>query len=179
MTIKKIKSTTHYQGKIFNVRTDEMLEHGKKYQRDIVEHTGGVCVLAINEADTVFCVIQYRYGQQMEILELPAGKLEKNEDPLLAAKRELQEETGYVAKSWESMGVFIPSGAYLEEKIYLYVAKELSFIGQNLDEDEHIEVQQFTIEEMINKIMNNEIIDGKTMAVVLKYYNSIKQKHNR
>ena len=116
----------------------------------------------------VLCVEQFRYAQQREMLEIPAGKLERGEDPFETGKRELQEETGYKAEHWTFLGEFIPTGAYLEEKIWMYYATDLTYGKQHLDEDEFIEVKEYTMDEMIEMIINQKIIDGKTIAMTLK-----------
>ncbi len=167
MEEKRIGSERIYEGKIINVRRDEVEINQKVYPREVVEHHGGVAILAMNDQKEIFCVTQYRYAQQRVMMELPAGKLEKGENPLLCAQRELQEETGYSAKTWNYLGELVPTGAYLEEKIYMYFAQDLSYVGQNLDEDEHVSVSQHCMEELVEMIMKNEIIDAKTIAMIL------------
>lgn len=157
-----------YEGKIIHVRVDQAEVMGKKVTREVVEHPGGVAILAMTDEGKVLCVQQYRYAQGREMLEVPAGKLEYHEDPFLTGKRELQEETGYEAKNWVFLGEFIPTGAYLEEKIWMYYADQLQFVGQKFDEDEFIEVIKLSLEELKGKILDQSIIDGKTMAMVLK-----------
>ena len=103
-------------------------------------------------------------------MEIPAGKLEKGEDPEEAAKRELLEEIGASAKSFESLGIFYPSPGYTNEKIYMYLAKDLEFSSQNLDEDEFLEVGKMKISDLVGLIDKGEITDGKTIAAVLKVY---------
>lgn len=164
----QIETKRVYEGKIIRVRVDQAEMMGKTVMREVVEHPGGVAILAMNDAGKVLCVQQYRYAQGKEMLEVPAGKLEYHEDPLVTGKRELREETGYEAKNWVFLGEFIPTGAYLEEKIWMYYADQLHFVGQNFDEDEFIEISQLSLEELKQKILDQSLIDGKTMTMVLK-----------
>lgn len=168
MLEKKLSTKRIYEGKVVNLRVDEAEIEGLKVMREVVEHPGGVAVLAMDKDNKVLCVQQYRYAQKQEMLEVPAGKLERGEDPLETGKRELQEETGYQAKNWVFLGEFIPTGAYLEEKIFMYFAYDLSFVGNHFDEDEFIELKKVSLDELTEMILNKTIIDGKTMAMVLK-----------
>ena len=168
MIEKQIDTKRIYEGKVVNLRVDKADVGGMEVTREVVEHPGGVAILALNDDGKVMCVRQYRYGQQKEMLELPAGKLERKEDPFETGKRELQEETGYKANHWTFLGEFVPTGAYLEEKIWMYYATELTYVGQHFDEDEFIEAEMYTLDELTDMILNKEIIDGKTIAMVLK-----------
>ncbi len=166
---KTLSKSTKYQGRIINVRVDQIEVNQEIRTREIVEHPGGVCILAINHKNEVLVVEQYRYGAQRFLLELPAGKKEINEDPLLTAKRELLEETGFKAATWESFGVFYPSPAYLDEVIHLYIATDLEAKSQQLDEGEYLDTFFLPLDKLEQMIMDHEIIDGKTIACVLKY----------
>ncbi len=168
MPEKTLSSERIYEGRIVNLRIDQTEVKGKPALREVVEHPGGVAILAFDENERVFCVKQYRYAQQRMMLELPAGKLERKEDPLETGKRELQEETGYQAEHWLFLGELIPTGAYLEEKIWMYAASGLSYVGQHLDEDEELELMRFSLEELTTMILDQTIIDAKTIAMVLK-----------
>lgn len=170
----KHKETTlsqqiQYNGKIINIRLDQIEVNNTTRLREVVEHPGGVCVLAINHKNEVMVVEQYRYGISQFLLELPAGKKEYNEDPLVTAKRELLEETGLKATHWESFGVFYPSPAYLDEVIHLYVASNLQASSQHLDDGEYLDSYFLPLETLKHKIVANEITDGKTIALVLRY----------
>lgn len=153
-----------YKGKVINLKKEKtLLPDGKETFREIVEHNGGVCVAALTENDEILLVRQYRSGVKETLIEVPAGKLEKGEDPETCGRRELEEETGYCAK------VFIPAlticvtPAYCEEKIYLYIAKGLYKGKTNFDDDEFIEPLKMNIDELMEKIANNEITDAKTI----------------
>lgn len=169
LTEKTIKANTVYSGSIINVRCDDaLLSNGKPCTREVVEHPGGVCVAALTDENELIFVRQYRYPYSKEVLELPAGKLEYGEDPFEAGKRELQEETGAVAGKYIDFGIFYPTPGYCGEIIYLYAASELTFIGQNLDEDEFLNVEKIHIDKAVEMVMAGEIPDGKTQVLVLK-----------
>ena len=164
-----------YNGRIINLRRDDaLLPDGKPCIREVVEHNGGVCIAALTDDDELIFVRQFRYPYMDILLELPAGKLEKGEDALPAGKRELLEETGFEAEEYEFLGKFYPSCGYTDEIIWLYLAKNLTFKGQNLDEDEFINLERIPLEKAAEMVMNNEIPDGKTQAAILKTYLKIK-----
>ena len=158
-----------FKGKVFSVHVDDIeLPDGSKSFREVVEHSGGVCVAAITDEDELFFVRQYRYPYGRVLLELPAGKLEKGEDPLEAGKRELQEECGVTAEEIISMGTVYPTVAYCSEVIYLYATKNLKKTQQNLDEGEFLSVEKIKISDAADMVMKGEISDSKTVALVLK-----------
>lgn len=166
---KTLKKEYKYKGRVINVRSDEaQLPDGRIVQREVVEHPGGV-VIALEDTDgTFFFVTQWRYAQIRSLLEFPAGKLEKGENPFESAKREIIEETGYEGVDYVDFGEFVPTGAYGQEVIHLYYAKKGKYYGQHLDDDENLNVTKMTLEETIDKIMKGEIIDGKTIALAFK-----------
>lgn len=170
--MKKNEKTTLskqvYKGKILNVYANEIDIEGEKGYRELIEHSGGVCVCAIDENNEVIVVEQYRYGTQKFMIELVAGKLGYQEDPLVCAQRELLEESGYHSTSFTYMGSFYPTPAYNSEKIACYMATDLTFIEQNLDPGEHLEVRKIPLKTLKSMILNHEIEDGKTIALVLK-----------
>lgn len=164
-----ITQKKQYGGKIINVRLDEVNVDNHQRLREVVEHPGGVCILAINHKNEALVVEQYRYGVEEFLLELPAGKKELNEDPLLTAKRELLEETGFKANTWIDFGVFYPSPAYLNEVIHCYVASDLTASSQQLDEGEYLDTYFLDLDSLKSKILSNEIKDGKTIACTTRY----------
>lgn len=169
MTEKKLERETIYQGKIINVYNDTVvLPDGKKTHRELVEHHGGVCVAALSERNTLLFVRQFRYPYGRVLLELPAGKLEKGEEPLSAGLRELEEECGVVAKDVINMGQVYPTVAYCTEIIHLFLATGLSKTHQHLDEGEFLSVEEIELEKAVEMVMKNEITDSKTVALVLK-----------
>ena len=166
---KTIKSNVVYDGKILRLNCDEVsLPNGGTSIREIIHHHGGVCILAFYNGK-VPMVRQYRYSYQKEMYELPAGKLEKGEDSYQAGLRELEEETGLTAESLESYGFMYPSCGYTNEIIYLYKANNITKTQMHLDDDENIDVHYFSLDEIVEMIMKNEINDAKTICLVLKY----------
>ena len=144
---KKIKSTRIFDGKIINLRTDEvLLPDGNKGYREVVEHPGGEAIALQKEDGKFFLVNQFRYGQQKTMLEFPAGKKEYGEDALTCAKREIVEETGYSGKDYVYLGQMVPTGAYLEEVIDMYYAKTDKYYGQHFDDDEFITLESYSLE---------------------------------
>ena len=124
-TEKTLSSKTVYNGRIFDITYDEIeLADGLKRHREIIHHPGGVVIFAQKEDGNVLLVKQYRYATKSLQIELPAGRLEKGEDPLLAAKRELREETGYIAQNWKSLGYIFTTFGICDEKLYLFEAKD-------------------------------------------------------
>ncbi|MBQ6601381.1 MAG: NUDIX hydrolase [Clostridia bacterium] len=173
---KTLKVNEIYNGKIINLHVDDIeLPDGKRAIREIVEHSGGVCVAAMTEDRQLYFVRQYRYPYKKVLLELPAGKLEKGEDPLKAGIRELEEECGVVADEIISLGTVYPTVAYCSEIIYLYAAKGLKKTNQHLDADEFLSVEKISLDEAVEMVMNNEISDSKTVAIVLKLNNLVKE----
>ena len=171
---KTIKEHVIYDGKILRLNCDDVLApNGMEVKREVIHHNGGVCVLAFYK-DKVAMVKQFRYSYKEEMLELPAGKLEKGEDSYTAGLRELEEEVGLKAESLTSLGAMYPSCGYTNEIIYLYKANNVTPTERHLDSDEFIDVHYFSLDEIVEKINKNEIKDAKTICLVLKYCCSIK-----
>ena len=159
-----------FKGKIFTVHVDQVrLPNGDVTKREAVEHKGGVAVVALDDDGNVLTVTQYRYVFGRLITEIPAGKLDKEgEDPRSAALRELREETGMVPDSFESLGRILPTPGYDTEILYLYLARGLHMEGQRLDPDEFLQVDRVPFAEMVNRCMDGDIEDAKTVAAILK-----------
>lgn len=173
---KTLKVNEIYNGKIINVHVDDIeLPNGEKAIREVVEHSGGVCVAALTDEKELFFVRQYRYPYKKVLLELPAGKLERGEDPLKAGMRELEEECGVVADKVINMGTVYPTVAYCSEIIYLFLATGLKSTHQHLDEDEFLAVEKIRVEDAVRMVMDGEISDSKTAVLVLKINNLIKE----
>lgn len=154
-----------FAGRVITVTYDTVqLENGKTSTREVVRHHGGACIAALTENDELYFVRQYRYAYEREVLELPAGKLEKGEDPFEAAKRELTEEVGVTADCYLPLGTFLPTCGYCNETIYLYAAKGLHQAMQQLDEDEFVTVLKLPFAQVETMIGAGEINDGKTIA---------------
>ncbi len=170
----KGESESVYKGKILNVRRDVvLLPDGESGIREVVEHTGGVAVVAIDHEENVLLVRQFRYPMSRQLIEIPAGTLMVGEDPKLCGIRELKEETGAVAASFESLGIMYPCAGFTNEIIHLYVARDLTFEEMELDEGEFLSVFKMPLKEAVGRIMAGEICDGKTALGILKAWHNM------
>ncbi len=167
---KQLTKEYIYKGKIINLRRDTaLLPNGKEALREVVEHSGGVCVAALTDNNELLFVKQFRYPYFEEILEIPAGKRDRqDEDPLKCGKRELAEETGATAKNYTFLGKLYPSPGYIDEVIYMYAATGLSFGEQNPDDDEFLSVYKIPFDDAVNMVLSGEILDAKTQTAILK-----------
>ncbi len=166
---KKLDGQKIFSGKIIDLFLDKVeLEDGNIANREVVNHNGGVCVVPITDDNKIIMVKQYRYPMGEVVLEIPAGKLDKDEDHFEAGKRELLEETGMKASFYKFIGELYPAPAYLNEIIYMYIAKDLIKLSQKLDEDEFLDIEYYYIDDLINMILSGEIKDAKTQTAILK-----------
>lgn len=166
---KKLRQVNSYSGIIVDVTLDQIeLANGRQAFREVVHHPGGVTILPLDDEGYVCCVRQYRYPYGEVLLELPAGKLERGEDPFECAKRELSEETGFSADRWESLGCIYTSPGYSSETLYLYLARSLHAGKAHPDEGEFLAVERIKLTELLELVMDGRIRDGKTAAAVLK-----------
>ncbi|MBP3951083.1 NUDIX domain-containing protein [Halalkalibacter suaedae] len=164
---KTTKSTEIYKGKIIDLHLEEVeLPNGKTSTREIVTHPGAVAVVPITKEGKIVLVRQYRKALKKVIVEIPAGKLDENEEPEKAAKRELEEETGYLAKELKFLASFYTSPGFADEIIYLYAADKLEKGYANTDEDEFLDVLEVTIEEAEVMVKEELIHDAKTMYAI-------------
>ena len=165
---KTLKSEMVYRGKVLNLRRDEVMTvSGKPSIREIVEHGGGVALVAVTDKGKVIMERQFRKPLERVVLEIPAGKLEDGEDPLSAAGREREEETGYRAEKIEYLTKYYPSVGYCQEALYMYLCTGLTKGQTDLDEDEAIDIYEYSFEELYDMIDRGELEDGKTMAALL------------
>ena len=165
----KLNSKEIFKGNVFRVTMDQVeLENGMTSFREVVHHNGGACILPLTDDDKVLMVRQYRYALKEELWELPAGKLEKDEDPFEAAKRELEEECGLTADHYTPLGEFYPTVGYDTEIIYMWVATGLHTTQMHLDDDEFLTPDRVPLQKAYEMVMSGEIKDGKTIAGVLK-----------
>jgi len=165
---KTIRTKRIYEGKIINLRIDEIELPGKKYaKREIVEHPGAVAIVPVTEDGEIIMVRQFRKAADMFLLEIPAGKLDKQEDPLSCAKRELKEETGYEAQNIERLCSFYSSPGFSNELIHIYIATNLIRGEASPDEDEYLSVERYTIDQLLEMIRSGDLRDGKTIAGVM------------
>lgn len=158
-----------FSGKIITVHHDDVtLVDGTSAKREIVDHPGGVGIVSLTDNNEVLLVRQFRYPYKEVIYEIPAGKLERGEDPFEAGKREFGEECGAAAECFEDLGMIYPSPGYCSEIIHLYCATGLTFGNQHLDDDEFLDVIKMPLGECVSRIMSGEIKDAKTIIGVLK-----------
>lgn len=150
--------------------------NGKEAHREIIRHKGGVAIVPVTENNEIYLVKQYRKPYDMELLEVPAGKLEleQHEDPQACAVRELQEETGLRAERITYLTTMYPSPGYTDEKIYIYKAEGLTQGSLSLDEDEFLDVKICTIKEAVDMVKKGVIMDAKSVIAILMLYNEIK-----
>ena len=165
---KTISSDRIYTGKIVSLRVDTVELPGHKYQkREIVEHGGAVGIVAINDKNEILLVKQFRKPIETVLWEIPAGRLEKGENPKDCAIRELKEETGYSAENVKLIHQFYTSAGFSNEKLYIYLATNLSEGDMKLDEGEYLDVHKVTLDEALKMVLNNEIRDAKTSIGIL------------
>lgn len=166
---KKLSSEEIFDGVAIHLYRDEiLLPNGKKGVREVIRHPGAVCVLPFTEDGQAVFVNQFRYALNKVTLEVPAGKLEKGEDPTEAALRELSEETGYSAGKIFPIGALYTTPALIDEVIYMYIATDLKAGEQHLDEDEFVNTVTMPLSQAVEMVMNGEIKDSKTQTVILK-----------
>ena len=166
---KTLKSETIYEGRVISLRKDEVLcPNGQKSLREVVTHHGGVGIL-IKVDDKFIIEKQYRYALDKEIYELPAGKLEKGEIPLEAAKRECLEETGYRPLEMVYLGDMVPTCGYSNEVIRFYYCSKVVKEERHLDSDEFIDLVYLSMDEIENMIKEGKVVDSKLLAVLTLY----------
>ena len=163
----KLSSEMKFDGKLIKVTYDVAEVNGKEAWREVVHHPGASAVVAIDEENRIIMEKQFRYALNDYLLEIPAGKLDAGEDPLVCAKRELEEETGIVASEWISLGTIATSPGFCNEVIHLYVAKGLSKGEIHWDEDEYVEVERYTFDELLQSIKEEKIKDSKSLSALL------------
>ena len=168
---KTLNSKVVYEGKVVTVLKDDVeVADGHKSFREVILHSGGVVIAALKDSDTILLVKQYRYPLKHVNLELPAGKLEIGEDPNEACKRELEEETGYRAKVWKSLGYINTTPGICTEKLYLYLARDLEFVGEHPDEGEILKCCEYNLKDVFDMIQNGEINDAKTIRALSRAF---------
>ncbi len=171
MNFKVLKSEILFKGKVFDLQVDEIeYDSGNKGIREVAVHNGGAVVVPVKDDGKIILVKQFRYPFQDFLLELPAGKLETDEDPEVCATRELTEETGYTAGTIVKLGKIYTTPGFCTEVLYIYLAKNLKSGNHNREEGEYgMEVYEFTLEEINGKIRNGEIVDAKTISGIYFY----------
>ena len=171
--MSKLKETQKSSEKIFSGKLIDLyfdhieLPNGKSSTREWIKHPGAVCVIPILPNGNLCLVRQYRYGPRAEFIEIPAGKLDANEDPLACAKRELEEEIGYSAGKLTFLTNIHPAIGFSNEKMWMYLAEDLILSKQNLDQDEFLELYPLPVDEAIDLISQGKITDVKTVIGIL------------
>ena len=166
----EVKSEIFYKGKIIQLQLETLIYKDAKTQHwEIVRHPGAVAILAIDENDHLYLIKQWRRAIGKMILELPAGCLEAGEEPLECAKRELQEETGYRAEKWRSLGGFYSAPGFCDEYLHLFLATDLSESALPQDENEGIDLVKIPLKEALTLVERQEINDVKTLYAILAY----------
>ncbi|MBS4215780.1 NUDIX hydrolase [Neobacillus rhizophilus] len=166
---KTLKSEEIFSGKIISLHLQEVeLPNGKTSKREIIKHPGAVAILAVTPENKIIMVEQYRKAIERTIVEIPAGKLEKGEEPDACARRELEEETGYVCESLELLTSFFTSPGFADEIVHVYLAKGLTKKEDSaaLDEDEFVNLEELTLEEALQYVKEQKIYDAKTIYAV-------------
>lgn len=169
--IKRINRELVYKGHIIDMYKDTIkIPNGNIAEWDFIGHKGAAAVLPVLENGNILMVRQYRNALDRYTLEIPAGGLESNEPMIECAARELEEETGYKSDNLEFLISLYTTVAFCNEKIEVYLAKNLKKTSQHLDEDEYIDVEEHTVEELLENIYSGKIEDSKTVSAILAYY---------
>lgn len=164
---KTLNSQRIYEGKIINLRKDQVtVSNGTSY-REIIEHNGGAVLAAVTEDEKMVMVRQFRKPAERVMLEVPAGKIDPGEQPLEAALRELKEETGYTPGNIEFLTKFYPSVGYSEEVLYLYLCTDLTAGETHFDENEAIDIEEIPVKQLYKMTMEGQIEDAKTIIAIL------------
>jgi ADP-ribose pyrophosphatase len=172
--VEVVSSTLSYEGPLFRVYTDKIIENGRELTRDVVRHNGSVVILAVDDAKSkrdpmIVMERQYRHAAKEFLLEVPAGKMEEGEDALAGAKRELLEETGFKAKRWRKMVRYFASPGFLGEFMQVFLAEGLTLGDAQPEYDEQIEIEMIPLSKLVQMIDAGKIYDGKTLISVMLY----------
>ncbi|PLS15376.1 ADP-ribose pyrophosphatase [Bacillus sp. M6-12] len=166
---KTVASEKIYDGKVISLQVDEvLLPDGNRSKREIIKHPGAVAVIAVTPENKIVMVEQYRKALERSIIEIPAGKLEKGEEPVACAHRELEEETGYVSESMNHVASFYTSPGFADELIHVFLAEDLKKKedAASADADEFVEVMELSLQEAIDYMNRQKIYDAKTAFAV-------------
>jgi ADP-ribose pyrophosphatase len=177
--VEVISSELSYDGPLFRVYTDKIVEKGRELTRDVVRHNGSVVILAVDNSKSkrdpmIVMERQYRHAAKQYLLEVPAGKMEEGEDALAGAKRELLEETGFRAKRWRKMTRYFASPGFLGEWMQVFIAEELTLGEAQPEYDEQLEIEMMPLSHLLTMIDEGKIEDGKTLISVMLYARLLK-----
>jgi ADP-ribose pyrophosphatase len=180
-----VSSAVVFEGKLFRVLHDKIIEPGgRENERDVIRHNGSVVILAVDSSKSkhdpyIVMERQYRHAAQQYLWELPAGKLDAGEDAVAGAKRELSEETGYIAKKWKPLVEYFPSPGFVGESMQVFLAEGLVAGDAHPEADEEIELRLVKLSEILKLIDKGLIMDGKTLSGVLLYARKTAGKHKK
>lgn len=164
-----------YKGRVIDLNIEEVsLPNGQSIELEIVRHPGAAATVPLKKNGEVVMIRQYRHAAGGMIYEIPAGRLNPGENPLECAKRELSEETGLRAKQWQPLGSILTTPGFTDEKIHLFLARDLTRTSQALEQDEVIEVVERSLEDLIEMVRRGEIIDAKTICGLMLAYFDVK-----
>lgn len=175
MNEKTIESKHIFKGNIVSLRVDTVEGPNGITTREIIEHVPAVSILPFKAPDTIYLIKQFRKPTEQILIEVPAGCMDKNESPLKAAARELQEETGFKAKTITPICESYMAPGFCNEYMYLFIATDLTKDKTNFDQDEYIELVEYSIQEALTLIEKKEIIDAKTILSILYLNHHIKK----
>ena len=172
------KSDLIYKGKVFDIKVDKIeYDSGNKANREVVLHPGGAVVVGVTKGNKIVLVKQRRYPMNKILIELPAGKLDKDEDPRMCAARELEEETGYRSNKLEKLGSIFTTPGYSSEELHIFTALNLVKGNHNREEgEEEMELLEYSLEEIENMVTENKIVDGKTISGIFLYKKWLKNE---
>lgn len=163
-----LESRQVFEGRLLKVYADRVrLPNGRESSREIIRHPGAVVVIGVLDNGKLLFERQFRYPVRRVMLELPAGKIDAGEHILDTARRELREETGYKAKLWRHLGTMHPAIGYADERIEIFWAQGLSYVGESRDHDEILEIVELSLSDALLAVRDGEITDGKTLAALL------------
>ena len=167
-----------YKGKVFDIKVDKIeYDSGNKANREVVLHPGGAVVVGVTKENKIVLVKQRRYPMNKILIELPAGKLDKDEDPRMCAARELEEETGYRSNKLEKLGSIFTTPGYSSEELHIFTALNLVKGNHNREEgEEEMELLEYSLEEIENMVTENKIVDGKTISGIFLYKKWLKNE---
>ncbi len=159
-----LSSRTVYRGRLLHVLEDTVrLPDGSTGVREYIRHPGAVMMIPVLDQETVILVRQFRYPLGRHLIELPAGKIDPGEEPLATAKRELREECGYEAGAWQHLTMIHPCVGYSDERIELYLARDLNYVGHGLDDGEFLEVMPLPLAQALEWVKRGTITDIKAV----------------
>lgn len=167
MKPQTLASRPVFAGRIFDVRIDEIRDGDLEYSREVVAHKGSAVIVPVFADGTVALVKQYRHAAGNHLLEIPAGTLNEGEDPMIGAVRELEEEIGVRAAHVQKITEFYVSPGFLTEKMHVYLATELTEVGQKLEADENLTIERYSFDDLNAMIRDGRIVDAKTMVGVI------------